>query len=166
MSSCSGTPSRLTPSSSAVSPQRSSDSVKTIRAFLKAPSSWASCCTVSTITRWISSASAAGTVENAAVRLTSAIRGLPYSPRLVAGGRGGAQVIQARLEPARAHSDADRLGEVQRRVRLLPRGDLVTGPAQRRERLLADPGIDEELVPFVVQARRLDRRLQAAAGVG
>ena len=34
MSSWSGTPSRFTPSSSAVSPQRSSDSVKTIFAFL------------------------------------------------------------------------------------------------------------------------------------
>src|SRR2546425_6515432 len=152
MSSCSGTPSRLIPSSSAVSPQRSSDSVKTIRAFLKVPSSWASCWTVSTMTRLISSASVAGTVENAAVRVTSAIA-------LVSRRRGRAQVIQARLEPTRAHADADRLGEIQRRVRLLARGDVVAEPTERRERLLAHPGVDEELAPFVVQARRLDCRL-------
>src|SRR5437879_3719563 len=73
MSIWSGTPSRFTPSSSAVRPQRSSDSVKTSLARLNVPSSWATCCTVSTMTRLISSASAAGTVENAAVRLISAI---------------------------------------------------------------------------------------------
>src|SRR5688572_11231824 len=68
-----GTPSFLTPSSSAVRPQRSSDSVKTSLAFLKVPSSRAICSTVSTITRLNSSASSAGTLEKAAVRLTSAI---------------------------------------------------------------------------------------------
>src|SRR5437899_237958 len=142
---------RSSPTGAQQSPRRVSRTTP-----LRAASSGGRACTVAPRTRWTSAASAAGTVETAAVRLTSAIRGLPYSPRLVAGGRGGAQVIQARLEPARAHTDADRLGEVQRRVRLLPRGDLVTEPAERRERLLADPGIDEELVPFVVQARRLD----------
>src|SRR6266849_2584675 len=85
MSSWSGTPSRFTPSSSAVRPQRSSDSVKTIFAFLKLPSSCASCCTVSTMTRLISSASVAGTVENAAVRLTSAMIPLPLAKVIVAG---------------------------------------------------------------------------------
>src|SRR5262245_17409081 len=73
MSICSGTPSRLMPSSSAVSPQRSSDSVKTSLATLNVPSSRAICSTVSTSTRLISSCSTAGTVENAAVSLTSAI---------------------------------------------------------------------------------------------
>src|SRR5262245_44396109 len=73
MSICSGTPSRLMPSSSAVSPQRSSDSVKTSLATLNVPSSRAICSTVSTSTRLISSCSTPGTVENAAVSLTSAI---------------------------------------------------------------------------------------------
>src|SRR5207244_2236727 len=71
----SGTPSRLTPSSSAVSAQRSSDSVNTSFARLKLASSRASCSTVSTITRLNASCSPAGTVEKAAVRFTSLI---PY----------------------------------------------------------------------------------------
>src|SRR6266705_4012460 len=99
MSSWSGTPSRFTPSSSAVSPQRSSDSVKTSFAFLKLPSSCASCCTVSTMTRLISSASVAGTVENAAVRSTSAI-----GP--------DRQNIGVRLRRVRPDGKADRLTQL------------------------------------------------------
>src|SRR5436309_1430945 len=53
-------------------------------------------CTVSTMTRLISSASAVGTVENAAVRLTSAI-----GPHL--------QDVRVRLRRVRANSEADRL---------------------------------------------------------
>src|SRR5207249_5984206 len=75
---------------------RSSDSVKTSFARLNVPSSWAICWTVSTMTRLISSASAVGTVENAAVRLTSAI-----GPHL--------QDVRVRLRRVRANSEADRL---------------------------------------------------------
>ena len=64
-----GTPSFFTPSSSAVSPQRSSDSVNTSLARANVPSSRAICSTISTSSRLIASASPAGTDENAAVRL-------------------------------------------------------------------------------------------------
>src|SRR5207244_11254479 len=80
-------------------PHRSSDSVKTSFARLKVPSSWATCCTVSTMTRLISSASPAGTVENAAVRLTSAI-----GPHL--------QDVRVRLRRVRTNGEADRLAQL------------------------------------------------------
>src|SRR5687767_8492427 len=96
MSMDSGTPSFFTPSSSAVRPQRSSDSVKTSLAFLKVPSSRAICSTVSTMTRLNSSASSAGTVEKAAVRLTSAI-GVDL------------QDVRVRLGGVGADGEADRL---------------------------------------------------------
>src|SRR5262245_60474552 len=72
-SSASGTPCLFTPSSSAVSPQRSSDSVKTILARVKLLSSCASCSIVSFSKRLMASWSGAGTVENAAVNVISAI---------------------------------------------------------------------------------------------
>src|SRR4029453_14709576 len=68
-----GPPSFFPPSSSAVSPQRSSDSVNTSLARANVPSSRAICSTTSTSSRLIASASPAGTDENAAVRFTSAI---------------------------------------------------------------------------------------------
>src|SRR3972149_3859116 len=73
MSICSGTASFLTPSSSAVSPQRSSDSVNTSFARVNAPSSLAICSTVSVRSRLIASCSGPGTVEKAAVSVTSAM---------------------------------------------------------------------------------------------
>src|SRR3990167_3134984 len=73
MSICSGTPSFLTPSSSAVSPQRSSDSVNTSFARVNDPSSLAICSTVSVRSRLIASCSGPGTVENAEVSVISAM---------------------------------------------------------------------------------------------
>src|SRR3972149_4310703 len=73
MSICSGTASFLTPSSSAVSPQRSSDSVNTSFARVNAPSSLAICSTVSVKSRLIASCSGPGTVEKAAVSVISAM---------------------------------------------------------------------------------------------
>src|SRR3990170_783610 len=73
MSSWSGTPSFFTPSSSAVRPQRSSDSVKTTFARVKLLSSWAICSMVSVSSRLIASCSGPGTVEKAAVRRISAM---------------------------------------------------------------------------------------------
>src|SRR5262245_22464134 len=92
----SGTPSRLMPSSSAVRPQRSSDSVNTSFARLKPPSSRASCSTISVRRRLIASASSPGIVEKAAVRLTSAI-----FPDL--------QDVRVRLRRVRPDREADRL---------------------------------------------------------
>src|SRR5262245_27129755 len=168
MSIWSGTPSRLMPSSSAVSPQRSSDSVNTILARLKLPSSRAICSTVSTITGFISPASAAGTVENAAVKLTSAIfhlsissiHGTREAPRLRRGaqrggyggpwpgppclmpcGGGGAQVIEAGFQSLVGDADAHRLGELERGERLFLGDDREAAAAQRREDLVGDlPG--------------------------
>jgi hypothetical protein len=54
-----------------VSPQRSSDSVKTIFAFVNVPSSWAICWIVSVKSCLITPASPPGTVENAATRVIS-----------------------------------------------------------------------------------------------
>src|SRR5439155_4608269 len=121
--------------------------------------SWASCWTVSTMTRLISSASAAGTVENAAVRSTSAIPPPPVSPRggsLVTRGGCGAERVEARLEPAAPDAHADRLGEVQGCVRLFAGDDLLAEPPQRRQRLVTYPPVDERLGALRVQARRLD----------
>src|SRR3990172_1564268 len=73
MSICSGTPSFLTPSSSAVSPQRSSDSVNTSFARVNAPSSLAIWWRVSVRSRVIASWSGPGTVEKAAVSVISAM---------------------------------------------------------------------------------------------
>src|SRR5207247_4512381 len=96
MSMASGTPSRLMPSSSAVRPHRSSDSVNTSFARLKPLSSRASCSTTSVMRRLIASASSPGIVEKAAVRLTSAI--VP-----------GFQDVGVRLRGIRADGKADRL---------------------------------------------------------
>src|SRR5262245_53711070 len=91
-SSCSGTPSFLTPSISAVRPQRSSDSVNTSLARVKVLSSWAICSTVSVRRRLIASWSGPSTVENAAVREMSAIE--PPSGMV----QSGVQSLVRRLE--------------------------------------------------------------------
>src|SRR5439155_627189 len=172
MSIWSGTPSRFTPSSSAVSPHRSSDSVKTSFARLNVPSSWAICPTVSTMTRLISSASATGTVEKAAVRLTSSIG--PHLqdvrmriPCVRANGKADRrpQVAESRSEPLLPDPEPDGLREVQRRVGLLSRNDRVPEPSEPLERLVADARVHEQLIPVGVQARSLERRLERAARV-
>src|SRR2546426_2575849 len=84
---------------------------------------------------------------------------------LVPGGRPRPRVAQSRLEPLLPDPDPDRLGEVQRRVGLLPRNDCVPEASEPLERLVADARVHEELAPFRVQARRLDRRLERAARV-
>src|SRR5216117_1560164 len=84
---------------------------------------------------------------------------------LVPGGRRRPQVVQSRLEPLLPDPDPDGLGEVQRRVSLLPRNDRVPEASEPLERLVADARVHEELAPFGVQARRLDRRLERAARV-
>src|SRR3989304_7540369 len=73
MSICSGPASFLPPSSSAVSPQRSSDSVNTSFARVNAPSSLAICSTVSVRSRLIASCSGPGTGEKVAVSVISAM---------------------------------------------------------------------------------------------
>src|SRR5882762_2939516 len=113
------------------------------------------------MTRLISSASAAGTVENAAVRSTSAmpLPSLMPAAALVACGGRGAERVETRLEPAPPDAHADRLGEVQGRVRLFPGDDLLAESAQRRERLVTHSPVDEGLGALGVQARGLDRLL-------
>src|SRR5215510_1278565 len=73
--------------------------------------------------------------------------------------------VEPGLEPAPSDPHADGLGEVQGCVRLLPGRDALTEPAERRQRLVSDPRIDEHLGALGVQARRLDRLLKITAAV-
>src|SRR5262249_58261907 len=128
---------------------------KTSFARLNVPSSCASCCTVSTMTRLICSASAAGIVENADVSSTSAMWLLvPHGHVLVPRRGRRTERVEPGLEPAPSDPDADRLGEVQGCVRLLPGRDALTEPAERRQRLVSDPRIDEHLGALGVPAPR------------
>src|SRR6266436_553663 len=161
-------------------------SVNTILARVNVPSSRAICSTVSTITRLIASASSAGTVENAAVRLTSAMCP-PYSPALAerhgsagarsAGGLGGpwlgppcsvsgrggrAQVIEAGLQSLVGDPDPHGLGELERRERFFPGRDRVPAPPQRRHHLVADALVDQDVASLGVQPGRLHRGLKRA----
>src|SRR5213595_2861708 len=87
----------------------------------------------------------------------------PPAWALVPGGRRRPQVVESRLEPLLPDPDPDGLREVQRRVGLLSRNDRVPEPSEPLERLVADARVHEQLVPFGVQARSLDRRLERAA---
>src|SRR5262245_11150167 len=159
MSMESGTLSFFTPSSSAVRPQRSSDSVNTTRARAKPRSSWAICSMISVSRRLMASCSGAGTLENAAVRLTSAMEGSD------AGRGGGAQVIEPGLEPALAHPDRHRPREEQRAVGLMLGDHVVAHPAERGETALSYPIVDPQLAALGMHARRLDGLLRRVARV-
>src|SRR4029450_10080215 len=156
----SGTPSLLTPSSSAVRPQRSSDSVKTSLARVNAPSSCAIWAAVSVSRRLIASCSGPGMVENAAVRLISAI-----ACSLDPGRAGVAGRIEPRLEALPGDADGDGPREVHVADRALLGRHGMLARAERSQRDLAHAVVHQQLAPLVVQARRLHGRLRTVAGV-
>src|SRR5712671_1266334 len=81
------------------------------------------------------------------------------------GGGRGTERVETRLEPVPSHADADRFGEVQGRVRLFPGDGLLTEPAERGQRLLTHPRVDEHFGALGVETGCLDRRLQIATAV-
>src|SRR5262249_58698077 len=102
-------------------------------------------------------APAAATVEPAAASSPSARWLLvPHGHFLVPRRGRRTERVEPGLEPAPSDPDADRLGEVQGCVRLLPGRDALTEPAERRQRLVSDPRIDEHLGALRLQPRRLD----------